>query len=244
MKKVRIILVILVVSPILCFSQKTIKCDDASRNKHDFDIYEFSSASIFFFSTLEQNFGGTKGENIFALMKIISSSVNKQEDFFRLQVENKKFRSLNKSLARKYDNIYPIHIYINEENSERNYIRENGIINDVRDTIEIRIPSNMPCPISKNSFLEGSFKFSFVQQLLNDKSESTIKSFIIDFLNGTGLYSALDLSINCIKNFNEEELENIFNNEYERILVSLVFWEYLSESANYDLNTRKYFYED
>ena len=219
---------------------------DTSHNISKTAMLPFSRASEFFFSTLRENLGGNRGENMQALMKIIAKGNEEPEDFFRLQVNAKKFQELNSTFESIYDKFFPIHIYSYVEDFEfKDRILVEHVTNKKRDTLKVKIPTNMTCHIPRNTFIEGSFKFSFQEQLLKDKTPSAVMELIRVYLDfSRGGFSALNFSIDCLQKYNADELNTIYDSEYNRILVSLIFWEYLCDCANYDLNTRKYFYED
>lgn len=152
---------------------------------------------------------------------------------------------LNASLEEIYNDFFPVHvyefvidtIYPNQVLATRNTNRE-------CDTIVEKIPRNRLCYSSRNSFIQGTFKDSFRQQLLKDKRRSILKEEIMPLLDMFYYFSALELSIDSVHKYNMKEFKEIYSDEYNRILTSLVFWEYLTDCGNYDLNTRKYFYED
>ncbi|WP_194530870.1 hypothetical protein [Zobellia roscoffensis] len=245
MKHFRYLLIIIILFTIIPPLQSQINTtSDTPQNISKNQILTFSKASEFFFTTLEENFEGNRAENIQALMKIITKENEEPEDFFRLQVDTKKFKSLNTSLESIYDDFFPIHSYIYEENSNFDHIVEKHIFNRICDTLEVRIPTNMTCYVPRNTFIEGSFKYSFGKQLLNDKTPSAVMDLIMAYLDFGGGFTAFGFSYDSIQKYNVDELSTIYDSEYNRILVSLIFWEYLSDCANYDLNTRKYFYED
>ena len=238
--------IIIVLVPLTGFAQaKTSNESDTTENNIEEKFKTFSEASSFFFTTLDENFeGDSKGENMYKLMQIFASPKEEPEDFFRLQVNAIFFRTLNASLESIYDDFFPVHIYIYEKNSEFNYVRGKIVSNKVLDTIEDRIPTNMPDYVPRNSFVEGFFKHSFAEQILSDKTDSKVKSELQPLLDFSNRYSALNFSIDFSNKFNAKQFNEIYDSEYNRILTSLVFWEYLADCANYDLNTRTYFYED
>lgn len=233
--------------PIIGHAQfKAMSGNDTIPNTVEQKLKTFSEASDFLFSTLSENFeGDDKGENMYTFLKIFSKRLEEPEDFFRLQVDAKKFKTLNASLESIYDGFFPVHIYIYEKVPVyKNQVLSNHISNKTRDTIIDKIPTNMPCYVPRNTFFQGTFKISFAEQLLADKTDSKVKSEIrplLDFNNG---YSAFNFSFDFSTRYDEEQFNEIYKLEYNRILTSLVFWEYLTDCANYDLNTRKYFYEE
>ena len=231
--------------PLVGFSQsKTIGNSDTIQKNLEEKLRAFSAANDFFFATLDENFEGeSKGENIRRLMQIFSKPIEEPEDFFRLQINAKKFEELNSTLELVYDDYFPFHIYIYEKDSEFNNVRGNINSNKLRDIITDTIPINGPYT-ARNSFIEGHFKKSFAVQLLTNKTDSKVKSELQPLLDFFFKYSAISFSIDLSKRYNAEQFDEIYDIEYNRILTSLVFWEYLADCANYDLNTRKYFYED
>ena len=238
--------VIFVLFPLVSHSQLSSPADQPVNQGNLSDkLATFSAASDFFFATLNENFEGEgDGENLHALMKIFSKPSDEQEDFFKLQINAKKFKVLNESLSSVYDEFFPFHVYIYVKKSKYTFVRGSLGVNKIRDTIFSKVPRSIPCHIPRNPFLEGSFRISFWEQLINEDTHSSIKNEMMPFLIGTGQYSALDFSIRAVRRFDVETMDELLETEYNRLLISLVFWEYLADCANYDLNTRKYFYED
>ncbi len=239
--------IIVVLLPLIGHAQsKAMSGNDTIQNTVEQKLKTFSEASDFFFSTLSENFeGDDKGEDMYTFLRIFSKSLEDPEDFFNLHVDAKKFKTLNASLEAIYDGFFPVHIYIYEKDSiYRNHVFSNRISNKTRDTLVVKIPTNMPCYTPRNTFVEGLFKGSFAEQLLADKTDSKVKSELQPLLDFSRSYSTLNFSFGFSARYDDEQLNEIYNLEYNRILTSLVFWEYLTDCANYDLNTRKYFYED
>ena len=233
--------------PLIGLAQlKDINGKDSNKINIQQKLKTFSEASDFFFSTLSENFeGDDKGENMYVFLKIFSKALKEPEDFFRLQVDAKKFQTLNASLEAIYDDFFPVHIYIYEEDSlYKNRVLSTHINNKTCDTIINKIPTNQTCYLPRNPFGGGTFKISFAEQLLAGKVDSKVIRELYSLLDFSHRYSASDFSFNFSSRYNDEQLNEIYKIEYNRILTSLVFWEYLTDCANYDLNTRKYFYED
>lgn len=240
-------IITVVVLPLIGHAQfKTMSGNDTIQKTVEQKLKTFSEASDFFFSTLSENFeGDNKGDNMYTFLKIFSKTLEEPEDFFKLQVDAKKFKILNASLESIYDCFFPVHIYIYEKDSiYKNQVISNVISNKTRDTIVDKIPTNMPCHVPRNTFVEGWFKISFAEQLLADKTDSKVRSELQPLLDFNRSYSAFNFSFDFSTRYDEEQFNEIYNLEYNRILTSLVFWEYLTDCANYDLNTRRYFYED
>ena len=137
---------------------KAMSGNDTIQNTIVQKLKTFSEASDFFFSTLSANFeGDDKGENMYTFLKIFSKALEEPEDFFKLQVDAKKFKTLNASLESIYDGFFPVHIYIYEKDPVyKNRVLVNHIRNKTRDTIVDKIPTNMPCYVPRNTFFSGN----------------------------------------------------------------------------------------
>lgn len=248
MNLLRIALILFVLFPLTGLSQSSdIGSSDDIPNTIAERFKSFTEASKFFFSTLKNNFGHENdGENMQQLMQIFSKWPEEPEDFFRLQVDLKEFKILNSSLELTYNNFFPVHIYFYEKGTEfNNRILVKSIRNKICDTLEIITPPDMPCHVPRNPFAQGSLKNSFREQLLKDKTPSKVKEEMKLYLSHTINYlSAIEFSIDSTIKYSVKEFNEMYTEEFNRILASFIFWEYLADCANYDLNTRKYFYEE
>ncbi|MBO0355752.1 hypothetical protein J0656_17170 [Muricauda ruestringensis] len=207
-------------------------------------IHSFSEASDFFFTTLGENFKGDRGESMIALMKVLAKDRDEPEDFFRLNIDPHEFNELNTSLDSIYDYFFPIHIY-KKGSGTKDYVVQKRIENEKCDTIEVVIPRMTTCPIPRNPFFQGNFKESFRKLLLKDSTSLAVKEEIMVYLEEIiSEFSILSFSVDHLNKYSPDDLNQIYDIRENRILVSLIFWEYISHCANYDLNTRKYFYED
>lgn len=239
------LLVLCILVPMYGCSQinnKEFIVDDENLN---LKLLNFSKASDFFFSTLSENFQGNRGDNFYDLIRILSKNIEEPEDFFRLQVDARKFEALNTEILENiYGDYFPIHVYKYGTGTATN-ILEKHIISEKSDTLEVIIPSKLPCPIPRNSLFQGNFKDSFRELVLRDTMASIVKDEIMVYLRfDTFQFSILDFSIDTLAKYDADKLKSVYEDKFNRILVSLIFWEYLSHCANYDLNTRKYFYEE
>lgn len=206
------------------------------------DLKAFEKASLFLFSTLKENFGGEDADNISELMGILSEAPYEMGGEFKLQINVDWFKGLNAELIPLYDMVYPLHVYSVNPNAESEFIHANTITNPSRDTLRINLPQNSRCRPDRNSPLEGTFKYSFSQFLQNLASDSKILDQINKHIELTGQYSVIDLSRFCLWKLERTEFHELMENEINRILIALVFWEYVTDCINYDLNLRKYPY--
>ena len=247
MTLLKIAFTLLVLLPLTGLSQPSIKSSsDSIPNTIAEKFKSFTEASKFFFSTLKNNFGHENdGENMQQLMQIFNKWPEETEDFFRLQVDLKEFKTLNSSLELTYNDFFPVHVYIYAKDAEfKNYIFVKSIRNKICDTLEIRTPTDMQY-VPRNFFAQGSLKNSFREQLLKDKTPSKVKEEMKLYLSQIiSEFSTIEFSRGSTFKHSAKELNEMYTEEFNRILVSFIFWEYLADCANYDLNTRKYFYEE
>lgn len=247
MNLLKIAFTLLVLIPLTSLSQPSIKSSsDSIPNTIAEKFKSFTEASKFFFSTLKNNFGHENdGENMQQLMQIFNKRPEELEDFFRLQVDLKEFKTLNSSLELTYNDFFPVHVYIYVKDAEfKNYISVKSILNKICDTLEIRTPTDM-LHVPRNFFAQGSLKNSFKEQLLKDKTPSKVKEEMKLYLSQIiSEFSAITFSRDSTFKYSAKEFNEMYTEEFNRILASLIFWEYLADCANYDLNTRKYFYEE
>ncbi|MBD1263114.1 hypothetical protein HZY62_21170 [Maribacter polysiphoniae] len=205
-------------------------------------LSKFEKASEFFFSTLQDNFGGSDQDNLIQLMDILIALNLDGDHDYKIQVNQMEFDSLNTNFESVYDDYFPVYIYKYSEDSSRKYEKANMIIGKERDTVEVSLPTDINCPYIKNSIYQGALNYGFYELLLKIDSKEPIQKEITHYLNATGSYSALELSYTLRKAYSDTELGNLVKIKSNRILISLVFWEYLSNCANYDLSRRKNYY--
>lgn len=205
-------------------------------------LNSFEEAEVFFFDTLEENFGKTDLENLNLFFNFLTQS-NANDYVFKLQVNISKFKEINQTLESRYCNFFPYYHYEHNDSFKDINLNYIGGSKTLCDTLQIKVQLDSNSGFFKESPLNVHLAKPFKNKLLS--YDGKLENILEDNFNIVTHVELIMFYRRLLQaKIKDEIMAEFIKNENSRKLLTLLFWKYISYCANYDLEVMKYTYEN